>query len=151
MHLGHYLDMLIDAERNLAAGLRDAARAHADEPDIQHTAELCAVWCDHHVERLAPFVEYYVDQAPEPPAELHLDLYKGPREGPLGVLRDLHDLYLLATSCDITWALVGQAARAARDADLRDAVAACDSETARTLQWLKTYLRTAAPQALVVA
>jgi hypothetical protein len=151
MHLGHYLDMLIRSERDLAAGLRAAGEAHADEPDVRFTAELCATWCDAHVERLAPFVARYVDDAPEPPAALHLDLFEGPREGPLGLLRDLHDLYLLATSCDLTWSLVGQAARAVRDADLRDTVAGCDGETARTLQWLKTYLRTAAPQALVVA
>jgi hypothetical protein len=30
--------------------------------------------------------------------------------GGLGLLRDLQDLYLMTTECDITWTMIGQAA-----------------------------------------
>jgi anaerobic selenocysteine-containing dehydrogenase len=75
----------------------------------------------------------------------------GPREGGLGLLRDLHDLYLMASECDMAWTLVGQAAQGARDTDLLAVVQACEGETAAQLQWLKSRMKEAAPQALVVA
>jgi hypothetical protein len=57
----------------------------------------------------------------------------------------------MATECEITWALVGQAAQGARDADLLAVVERCRGETAGQLEWLRTRMKQAAPQALVVA
>lgn len=69
----------------------------------------------------------------------------------MGLLRDLHDLYLMACECDISWTIVGQAAQGARDEDLLGVVTACEEETAIQLKWLRTRMKQAAPQALVVA
>ena len=151
MQLAHYLGLLHRAEENFAAGLREVARAHAAEVDVLHVAGVVAARCDRHVERLAPFVERYGEDAPDEPDRLHAELFRGPREGGLGLLRDLHDLYLEAANCEIAWTLVGQAAQAARDAELLAVAGACGSETATHLQWLKTRMKQAAPQALVVA
>jgi hypothetical protein len=57
----------------------------------------------------------------------------------------------MATECDIAWTMIGQAAQGARDTDLVDTVKACEGETATQLKWLKTRMKQAAPQALVVA
>jgi hypothetical protein len=57
----------------------------------------------------------------------------------------------MATECEVTWALVGQAAQGARDADLFGAVEHCQGEVAGQLKWLRTRMKQAAPQALVVA
>ena len=151
MHLAHYLGLLHRAEQDLAAGLRHVAEAHAEEVDVFHIAQLVAAQCDEHVRRLAPFVERYGEDAPDEPDRLHADLFQGPREGGLGLLRDLHDLYLEASNCDIAWTVVGQAAKGARDEALGAVVSTCDHETANHLQWLKTRMKAAAPQALVVA
>jgi hypothetical protein len=151
MHLAHYLRLLQTAESDLAAAIRASAEAHADEPGLHDVARLAASWCDAHVERLGPFVEHYDRYAGEPPEELHVDLFSGPRTGGLGYLRDLHDLLLQATSCDLTWALVSQAAKGTRDEELQGAVAACEGETSRILAWLTTLMKTSATQALVVA
>jgi len=51
----------------------------------------------------------------------------------------------------VTWALVGQAAQGARDLDLLDTVERCEGEVAAQLKWLRTRMKQAAPQALVVA
>ena len=69
----------------------------------------------------------------------------------MGLLRDLHDLYLMACECDMAWTLVGQAAQGLRDQDLLEVVQACEGETAIQLKWLRTRMKQAAPQALVVA
>jgi hypothetical protein len=57
----------------------------------------------------------------------------------------------MATECDISWTLVGQAAKGARDVDLDAVVTECEGETALQLKWLRTRMKQAAPQALVVS
>jgi hypothetical protein len=57
----------------------------------------------------------------------------------------------MTTECDITWTMIGQAAQGARDVELVEVAKACEGETATQLKWLKTRMKQAAPQALVVA
>jgi hypothetical protein len=151
VNLAHYLGLLHRAEADLAAGLRDVAAGHADEADVHHLAGRLAAECDRHAEQLAPFVERYGEVASDEPDLLRALAFPGSREGGLGLLRDLQDLYLLATECDISWTLLGQAAQGLRDEALLDVVRACEQETAMQLRWLRTRLKQSAPQALVVA
>jgi hypothetical protein len=151
MQLAHYLSILRRAEQDLGAGLRHIAREHAAEVDVHDIATLLAEQCDEHVRRLRPFAERDGEEDPEETPHLDAARFHGPRTGGFGLLRDLHDVYLLACSCDISWTIVGQAARAARDGALSTTVRTCQGETARHLRWLTTRMKTAAPQALVVA
>jgi hypothetical protein len=151
VHLAHYLGLLHRAQLNLADAFREVAGAHGDEPDVSQLCRKLAAECDDHASRLAPFAERYGEDAPDEPDRLHSELFRGPRSGGLGLLRDLHDLYLMATECDIAWTLVGQAAQGARDRELFAVVGRCEGETAIQLKWLRTRLKEAAPQALVVA
>ena len=151
MHLAHYLGLIHKAETDLASAFRQVAGAHTDEPDVFHDCERMARQCDGHVERVAPFAERYGEDAPDEPDRLHSELFRGTRSGGLGLLRDLHDLYLMASESDISWTMIGQAAQGARDTDLLDAVNTCEHDTAIQLAWIRTRMKTAAPQALVVA
>jgi hypothetical protein len=151
MHLANYLGLLHKAELNLADAFRQVGDHHAAEPDVYQLSQTFAGQCERHAERLQPFVDRYGEDAPSEPDRLHSELFRGTRTGGLGLLRDLQDLYLMATECDITWTMLGQAAQGARDTDLVEVVEACDGETATQLKWLKTRMKQAAPQALVVA
>ena len=151
MLLSHYLGLLHRAETELAAAFREVADTHGEEPDVFHLCNKLAGDCDGHAEQLQPFADRYGEDAPREPERLHSELFQGTRSGGIGLLRDLHDLYLMATECDIAWTLVGQGAQGARDTDLLDVVHACEGETAVQLKWLKTRMKQAAPQALVVA
>jgi hypothetical protein len=51
----------------------------------------------------------------------------------------------------MAWMLVGQAAKGARDQELIRAVSECAEQTQLQQKWLATRLKTAAPQALLVA
>jgi hypothetical protein len=151
MHLGHYLGLLHRSEQELSRAYREVARDHGDEPDVTHLCEQLAAQCDQHAARLGPFARRYAEQAADEPERLHSQLFAGTRSGGLGLLRDLHDLYLMATECDLAWTVVGQAAQGARDADLLEVVSACEGDITAQLRWLRTRLKQAAPQALVVA
>jgi hypothetical protein len=151
VNLAHYLGLLHKAELELGEAFRDVGEAHRDEPDVLHDCGMLAGWCDRHAERLQPFADRYGEEADDEPDRLHSDLFQGTRGGGLGLLRDLHDLYLMAAECDIAWTLVGQAAQGARDSDLLDVVTGCEGETATQMSWLRTRMKQAAPQALVVS
>lgn len=150
-HVAHYLALLHTAQTGLASAYRQVAEGHVAEVDVFHTCRLLARECDGHAEAVAPFADRYGEDAPEESDRLHSDIFRGPRTGGLGLLRDLQDLYLMAAECDITWTLVGQAAQGLRDDELLGVVQRCEQETAVQLKWLRTRLKQAAPQALVVA
>jgi hypothetical protein len=151
MNLTHYLGLLHHAETGLAAAFRDVAERHRVEPDVVQECRLLADWSDRHAVELAPFVGRYGEQVDDEPERLRSAIFGGSRQGALALLRDLHDLYLMATECELSWALVGQAAAAVRDTELSELVGRCDGDTSRQLKWLRTRMKQAAPQALVVA
>jgi hypothetical protein len=151
MQLAHYLALLHRSQTQLGQALRTVARGHTDEHDVSEICAHLAAQCDHHAEQLKPFADRYGEHAHEPPERLHGELFGGPRDGPLGLLRDLHDLYLMACECDITWTVVGQAAQGARDTELLTTVQTCEAETALQIKWTRGRIKEAAPQALVVA
>jgi hypothetical protein len=151
MHLAHYLGMLDRAESDLAAAFRAVGEGHEDEPDVAHQCRRLAGQCDAHASAVQPFAARYGEDAPDEPDRMHGPPFTGARSGGLGLLRDLHDLYLMACACEMAWTVVGQAAQGTRDGDLLEAVSRCEAETAGQVKWLRTRMKEAAPQALVVA
>lgn len=151
MHLATYLGLLDEGEKTLAASFRQVAEGHAEEADVYHLCNRLAAECDRHREHLAPAVARYGEQKVEEPEDLHAEGLTTTRTGGVGLLRDLHDLYLLVSYLDIAWTVVGQAAKAARDKELIGIVDHCEGETSTQLKWLKTRMKEAAPQALIVA
>ena len=151
MHLANYLAYLCKAELHLAEAFRGVGEGHAEEVDVYHTCNTLAGQCEAHAEKLVPFVERYGEAAPTEPDRLYHELFAGTRAGGLGLLRDLQDLYLMANACDISWTVIGQAARGARDEDLLGVVDSCEGQTATQIRWLKTRMKQSAPQALLVA
>lgn len=151
MHLATYIGLIHTGEQTLAASFRQVADGHAAEADVFHTCRNLAAQCDEHVEALAPLVERYGEQPDSEPERLHAEGLSETRSGGLGLIRDLHDLYLLANYLDIAWTLVGQAAKGARDTEAIEIVGRCEGDTTTQVAWLKTRLKQAAPQALLVA
>jgi hypothetical protein len=151
MHLAHYLALLRRSQTQLGEAFRTVARGHADEHDVKGMCEKLAAQCDRHADQLKPFADRYGENAGGEPKRLHGEIFGGPRDGSLGLLRDLHDLYLMACECDIAWTVVGQAAQGARDPELLTTVQRCEGETAMQIRWARGRMKEAAPQALVVS
>lgn len=151
MHLATYLGLLEEGERTLARSYRQVAKGHAAEADVYHTCLNLAEQCDAHVDKLGPLVERYGENKDTEPERLHAEGLSQTRSGGLGLLRDLHDLYMLVNYLDIAWTMVDQAGQGARDREVLDVVAACRADTTLQISWLKTRMKQAAPQALLVA
>jgi ferredoxin-nitrate reductase len=149
-HVGNYLEMLHKSEQHLAESLADVAEHHRNEPDTEFLCGLLASWSRRHVEALAPLVARYGEQKATEPERLHRALFHGPRSGGLGLLRDLHDLWLLAGEVHLCWEVLSKAAMALHDEELKTACQRCGQETDRQIAWLRTRIDQSAPQALVV-
>lgn len=151
MHLANYLGYLRQAELDLADGFRRVGEGHAEEQDVYYLSHTLAKQCESHAEKLKPFMNHYGEERPEEPERLYQELLVEVRSGALGLLRDLQDLYLMASACDISWTMIGQAAQGAGDRKLLEVVNSCQVETANQLKWLRTRMKQAAPQTLLVA
>jgi hypothetical protein len=151
MHLSSYLGLLETGCATLAESYRQVADGHADEVDVRQICLQFAGQCDEQEQLLKPFTSRYGSHPSGEPERLHADGLSSTRSGGLGLLRDLHDLHLLAGYLDLAWTLVGQAAKGARDQELIDTVTQCADQTTLQQQWLTTRLKAAAPQALLVA
>lgn len=151
MHLATYLGLLHHAEGTLAEAFRRVGDGHAAEPDVFHLCGVLAEQCDRHTDALAPIVERYDERRETEPERLLADELGDTRSGGVGLLRDLQDLYTLASFVDITWTVVGQAGQGLADRNLLDVVGVCEADTAVQLRWLRTRIKQAAPQALIAA
>jgi hypothetical protein len=151
MNLVHYLDVLRTALSNLEAACDEVGTAHGDEPDVRLDCTTFARRCNQQAEALRPFLERYATSIGDEPPPRRRSLFDGPRQGPLGLLRDLHDLHLMACECDISWTMVDQGAQAARDSHLLEVVRTSQPDVTMQVAWLRSRMKQAAPQALVVA
>ena len=151
MMLPVYLGLLRKAEQVLASSYRQVAEGHGAEPDVYHLCHTLAKQCDQHEHALAPVTERYGEQPDDEPERLHAVGISSTRTGPVGLIRDLQDLYLLASLVDVTWMVVKQAALALRDDQLVAIVGQCEAQIKVQLGWLTTRMKQAAPQALIIA
>ena len=151
MMLPVYLGLLRKAEQMLASSYRQVAEGHGAEPDVYHLCQALAQQCDQHERALAPVTERYGEQPDDEPERLHAVGISSTRTGPVGLIRDLQDLYLLANLVDVTWMMVKQAALALRDDQLVAVVEQCEAQIKVQLGWLTTRMKQAAPQALIIA
>jgi hypothetical protein len=150
-HLSTYVGLADRSEQTLADSFRAVAEGHDQEADVYHTCIMLAEWSEAHRRRLAPVVERYgEDQGLEEPERLHASGLAGVRSGPVGLLRDLQDLHVLATLVQTTWTVIAQGAQGLRDQELLDVATSSNTETSRQLTWLNTRMKEAAPQALIV-
>jgi hypothetical protein len=151
MMLAVYLGLLDSSERSLADAFRRVADGHGEEPDVLHICQMLAAQCDAHRSALEPVIARFGEQPDAEPDRLHAAEFGETRSGPVGLLRDLQDVYLFASLVDITWVMVKQAALGLRDAELVDVVTRCEGQTKIQLSWLTTRMKQAAPQALIMA
>src|SRR5215207_8074915 len=151
MHLANYLGYLHQTELDLAEGYRKVGEGHAQEADVYHLTHTLAKQCESHAEKLKPFVDRYGEEKPEDPERLYHTFFDETRSGSLGLLRDMQDLYLMASACDMSWTMIGQAAQGLRDRVLVEVVAAGEMETYDQMMLVRMRMMVAAVQTHIVA
>lgn len=150
-HLTTYIGLADHSEKTLAESFRAVAEGHAHVADVFHTCQMLAGWSEDNRQALAPIIDRYGEADVDEPERLHAAGLAEAREGEIGLLRDLQDLHVLASLVQTTWTVIAQGAQGLRDRDLLDVAHRANDQTSRQLTWLNTRMKTAAPQALIVA
>ena len=151
MNIGLYIRLAHHGETKLANAFAMVSDHHSHEPDVEETCRLLCSWSKRKSEAIRPFIAKYGEQRVKEPEVLYSDLFQGPRTGGIALLRDLHDLWLLATEAYISWTVLLQASLALRDQPLEHLCRIHTNDTERQIAWLQTRTKQAAPQALIVA
>ena len=151
-HLSTYVALADHSEQILAQSFRTLADGRPDVHDVFHMCQTLATMSDTHREALRPVAARYgEDPDVDEPERLRATGVGTVREGEVGLLRDLQDLHLLATLVKSTWMVVSQGAQGLRDRELLTIAQESMADTGRQLTWLETRMKSAAPQALIVA
>lgn len=151
MNIGLYLRLVKDSETQLGEALVSVADHHQEEPDMEEVCRLLASWSHQKALSTERFINKYGAKPDRGAEKLYSELFQGPRRGGLALLRDLHDLWLLATEAHICWTLLAQAAQALRDTDLIETCLENTQQSGRQIAWLETRSKQAAPQTLIAA
>jgi hypothetical protein len=153
MHIQDYLQLAINSEKQISEAFTKVADHHKDEPDIHSTCLMLGKWSEKHVDALEPFRKKYSEHASgeKETERLSQTLFKQPRKGPIALLRDLQDLWLISKEIEISYKIILQAAKAFRDTELQTTCENLAVENGRQSSWLQTRIKQAAPQLLVVA
>jgi formylmethanofuran dehydrogenase subunit D len=149
-HVASYLALARQSEEHLAESLRAVAEHHGEEPDIYQMTQLLASWSAAKGPTLDPLIARYGTTTENEPEALHRALFHGPRSGGLGLVRDLHDLWLLTQEVNLTYEVLTQAARGLRDEEMKSILRDASMQTHRQADWLRTRVDQATPQALTV-
>jgi hypothetical protein len=157
--LDHAIELVQDAEASLADELRTLGDRHAGESDVYHVAHLLAGRCTEQLDRLLPHAQRYsarerrdTGRSPGPlerVRRLSSELLAGRPEPAMLLLHDLRETYVSAHEAEIAWVILGQAAKAARDAELVTTAEQGLEEAERRWKWLRTKLKESSPQVLV--
>ena len=151
MHVGLYLQMVKTSEKELQEAFKTVADHHEQEPDMEEICTLLSSWSEAKAASTERFIHKYGQERDREAQRLYSDLFQGPRRGGLALLRDLHDLWLMATEAQIAWTLLAQAAQALRDKDFVQTCERNKEQTHRQISWIETRSKQAAPQTLVAA
>jgi hypothetical protein len=160
MKLDKALELVTEAEEDLAEKLGRLSGRHATEHDVYQLGHALAERCREHLAALAPFTEQVGADTPDEDAGAAkhgaADALRRATATVLGrseitgmmLLLDLRDAYLTAQNAEISWVMLLQTAKAARQGELEKVAASCREETEGTGKWLRTRIKVSTPQVL---
>lgn len=149
-HVRDYLGLMEGSEQALADALEGVANAHKKQPDIYNDCHMLARWSREELARLRKIIERYGEAKEAEPGRLRKVVSPKLKKTGLGLLRDLHDCWLLAQETNMSLIVLDQAAKALRDKEMQELIERVEHQNERQRDWLKNRIKQAAPQALTV-
>ena len=150
MNVEKYLSLVRRAEFLLSEAFLLVADRHGKNPEILQGSILLSSWSSRHALAIDAHLPGIDRKTASEPDRIRSALFHDPRVGSLGLLRDLHDLAVLAQYVHMCWTILLQAAHARKDAILIELCQRANAETTRQIAWIRTHIKVAAPQTLTV-
>jgi anaerobic selenocysteine-containing dehydrogenase len=149
-HLPDYLGILEENETAVAQAAMALRERHPKDPEIVHGSRLIEQWALSHVEALKPLSDRFGIRRKGEGKKLRKVVLESKKPGGFGVVRDLHDLWVLTQGSKVAAIIVLQAAHSLRDLELESALQRVGDDHERQIAWILTRLKNTAAQALVV-
>jgi hypothetical protein len=150
LKVGEYLGLLHGSEIALFEALEQVARTHLKAPDIHSMCLTLASWSRATLGELKTLIERYGEAREAEPERLRRALRLQEKPTAFGLLRDLHDCWLLASEGQLSLILLDQAAKGLRDKQMIELIERMKQQNERQVRWLLDRAKRAAPQTLTV-
>jgi len=157
--VGAAIEELHRAERGLAGALLNLSDQQRADHEVFHVARDLAGWSQEHIRGLAEVGRAYdldLDPSPvEPSGLLAGAKQKGSElmgrfhEPGLLLLADLRHVHREAAGVSLDWDVLGQTAKALKDADLQAVAESCHPQTVRQMKWAEAKVKEASAQIMV--
>ncbi len=148
--IDQYFGLLDAAERELGEALAGMSERHPLESEIRAACSKFARWTDAHLETLKPLVDRFGAKDDGEPKRLRAGMFQEDRVGGLGLMRDVHDLWLLAQDAWICWLALEQVAKALEEKVLIETCNQNGGEAGLIVAWCQTQFKTHIAQALLM-
>jgi anaerobic selenocysteine-containing dehydrogenase len=149
-HVPDHLGLLAEANEAFIKACESVSAHHVEETEVRYVLSLLAGFSREAVEMLKPFRAKYGQRDSREPENLRKELFSSAHVGALELLRDLQNLFVLASEVQILLTTVLQASQALRDPALLTACHHLHGQNKRQLAWLDTQIRHRAPHTLTV-
>jgi hypothetical protein len=149
MKVTNYLHYTLKCESELRDNLKSVSDDHKDDAAIHFMCKKFSKWCDKHIEDLNILIERFGEEENNEHYRIDKPLLKM-RSGSLGILRDLHDLWLMMSEVKLCWTILLQCSKALRDEDLNKTCVYCGSESKKQAEWCLSMIKVSASQVLTV-
>jgi hypothetical protein len=151
MHIAEYLGRAQNAEKSLVKTFQKLAKIHAFDADVVEMLEKFSLWSTQHLEFIDRLSTEFGSDSNDKPEDVSDVLFSKPHIGGFGLLQDLHGLSLLVHEAQMCWTILSQGAKSLRNSEMESMCTQCGGDLKKETMWLTTKIKSAAPQALVVA
>jgi hypothetical protein len=157
MKIDHSIRDVQDAEMDLAKQLYRLSDRHAADGGVHHLSRDLARRCEERLRQLGAHSQRYgVETSGHTTASSVLSTVRQATSSMvartelagMSLLADLRDTYLVAMRTELAWTILQQAAASVRDGELLNVAQQCREDTETCGKWLRTMVKTSAPQAL---
>jgi anaerobic selenocysteine-containing dehydrogenase len=148
--VGDYLSLLQDANDGFQTACDQVLQDHSENPDVVRGSKIMRDLAHQANQRLQALLNTYGGSKPEEPRNLRHALFNKHRFGDFGLLREVHDLYLLATEVSLANLVLLEAAKELRDEGLLDFCTWMAEQADRQKSWCTSQAQDNAAQSLVV-
>jgi hypothetical protein len=149
MKINNYLKYTLEREVDLKKNLLDVADTHKDDAAIYYMCIKFSKWCEKHIDDLKVLVEQFGEEENEEHHRIGNPLIKM-RSGSIGVLRDLHDLWMMTSEIKLCWTILLQCSKSLRDEKLNKICVFNGGESKRQSEWFLGMIKLGASQILTV-
>ncbi len=148
-HVPDYLGILLAANAEFENACETVAAHQAKHLEIVAGLKTLRKYSADAGAMLKPFLEKYGEKPPQDPGALRSALFRL-QPGEFGVVRDFHDLYLMAQNAFIAATIMHHAAEGLHDAGFLKTTTVIVEHAKTQAQWAKTHLQHQTSHALVV-